>query len=83
MTGDLMSATSKPTALKGFSRRLKQRRRSLMLDTKVLAKRLGMKPCEYNQLELGNQHPDRKTLLKISLELRTSETWLVSGGHGY
>ena len=75
-----MSYSSK-LKLEGFPRRIRIRRRDLMLNTKQVAKNLGLSLDEYLKIESGESTPNRDILMKLSMELRASERWLVQGGY--
>ncbi|PYE34643.1 DNA-binding XRE family transcriptional regulator [Idiomarina fontislapidosi] len=76
-----MSSIKSSFVAKDFARRVKQRRKTLMLPMTQLAKKLGVSEPEYNQIESGDRPPSRKLLTQISIELRTSEKWLIEGGY--
>ncbi|EAQ32789.1 MULTISPECIES: helix-turn-helix domain-containing protein [Idiomarina] len=76
-----MSSIKSNFIAKDFARRVKQRRKTLMLPMTQLAKKLGVSEPEYTQIESGTRPPSRKLLTQISIELRTSEKWLVEGGY--
>jgi len=73
------STTSK--AYNAFAKRLRSRRKSLLLNQKSLAKKIGVSPDRYEQIESGDRFPLKRELLKLTMELRTSEDWLVNGGY--
>ncbi|MAF76337.1 MAG: helix-turn-helix transcriptional regulator [Pseudomonadota bacterium] len=76
-----MSSIKSNFIAKDFARRVKQRRKTLMLPMTQLAKKLGVSEPEYTQIESGSRSPSRKLLTQISIELRTSEKWLIEGGY--
>lgn len=75
-----MSLCPKQLAFEGFPRRVRIRRQDLMLDTRRLAKNIGIPLPDYLEIESGESTPSRHVLMKLSMELRTSERWLLKGG---
>jgi len=71
----------KQLAFEGFPRRVRIRRRDLMLDTKQVAKNIGIPLPDYLKIESGEDTPSRRILIRLSMELRASERWLLQGGY--
>jgi len=68
------------TTSKAFAKRLRSRRKSLLLNQKALAKKIGISEGRYEQIESGAELPVKREMYKLTLELRTSENWLLNGG---
>lgn len=74
-----MSLCPKQLAFEGFPRRVRARRQDLMLDTRQVARSIGVSLPDYLRIEAGEDTPSRRLLLKLSMALRASERWLIQG----
>lgn len=50
-----------------------------MLDTRQVARSIGVSLPDYLRIEAGEDPPSRRLLLKLSMALRASERWLIQG----
>lgn len=76
-----MSKNSVSQVYKSFAKRVRNRRKSLLLNQKSLAKKLGVTEDRYERIESGHELPGKREMMRLTMELRTSEDWLLNGGY--